>query len=82
MRNDPKIASAKVRSLQAAYGRKGLVMAAVVKFELCEGCAACVDTCPSGAIELKDVKAVIDTEVCADCAACVDTCPTSAIEME
>ena len=57
-------------------------MAAVVKFEMCEGCGACVDTCPSGAIELKDGKAVIDTELCADCAACVDTCPTQAIEMQ
>ncbi len=57
-------------------------MAAVVKFEMCEGCGACVDMCPSGAIELKDGKAVVDTELCADCAACVDTCPTQAIEMK
>jgi NAD-dependent dihydropyrimidine dehydrogenase PreA subunit len=57
------------------------IMAAVVKFEMCEGCGACVDMCPSGAIALKDDKAVVDTELCADCGACVDTCPTQAIEM-
>ena len=57
-------------------------MAAIVKFEKCEGCGDCVEACPCGAIEIKDSKAVIDGETCADCAACVDTCPTQAIEME
>ena len=57
-------------------------MAAVVKSETCEGCGECVDTCPTGAIEVKDAKAIVDTETCADCAACVDSCPTHAIEME
>jgi ferredoxin len=56
-------------------------MAAVVKPEICEGCGACVDTCPSGAIELKDGKAVVDAELCGDCGACVDACPTQAIEI-
>ena len=56
-------------------------MAAVVKSEMCEGCGACVDMCPSGAIALDDGKAVVDTELCADCGACVDTCSTQAIEM-
>jgi ferredoxin len=57
-------------------------MAAVVKAEVCEGCGDCVDSCPTGAIEIKESKAMIDTEQCADCAACVDSCPTHAIEME
>ena len=59
----------------------GLVMAAVVEPEKCEGCGTCVDTCPSAAIELKDGKAVVDAQICADCGACVDACPTQAIEI-
>jgi Fe-S-cluster-containing hydrogenase component 2 len=57
-------------------------MAAIVKSELCEGCGDCVDSCPTGAIEMKESKATIDTEQCADCAACVDSCPKQAIEMQ
>ena len=57
-------------------------MAAIVKSETCEGCGDCIETCPCGAIELKEKKAVIDGELCADCGACVDSCPTHAIEME
>ena len=57
-------------------------MATIVKSETCEGCGDCVETCPCGAIEMKENKAVIDGEVCADCGACVDVCPTHAIEME
>ena len=57
-------------------------MATIVKFEKCEGCGDCVETCPCGAIELKESKAVIDGDLCADCGACVDSCPTHAIEME
>ena len=57
-------------------------MAAIVKYELCEGCGDCIETCPCGAIELKENKAVIDSDLCADCGACVDSCPTHAIEME
>ena len=29
-------------------------MATIVKFEKCEGCGDCVETCPCGAIELKE----------------------------
>ena len=43
-------------------------MAAIVKFEKCEGCGDCIETCPCGAIELKESKAVIDGELCADSA--------------
>ena len=57
-------------------------MATIVRSEKCEGCGDCVETCPCGAIELKESKAVIDGELCADCGACVDSCPTHAIEAE
>jgi len=54
-------------------------MAVIVDTELCDGCATCVDTCPTAAIEVKDGKAVVDEDNCADCGACESECPQSAL---
>ena len=47
----------------------------------CVACGACVDTCPVGAITMKD-KAVVDAASCVDCGACEGVCPTGAIQAE
>lgn len=57
-------------------------MTAVVDKETCTGCEACVDACPTGAIEMQDGKAVVNEDECTDCGACVDECPTGAIELK
>ncbi len=44
----------------------------------CLNCAACVDSCPVGAIVEGDSKYDINAD-CVECGACVDTCPVSAI---
>jgi len=49
--------------------------------EKCTGCGLCVNTCPFGAINLKDRKAIID-QSCTLCGACVDACKFSAIILE
>lgn len=54
-------------------------MAVQVDLELCDGCATCVDTCPTAAIEVKEGKAVVDEDNCADCGACEPECPNSAL---
>ena len=56
-------------------------MPAVVNAEECTGCEACVGSCPTEAIEMKDEKAII-TDACIDCGVCVDECPVEAISME
>ena len=56
-------------------------MAAKVDEVKCTGCEACVSSCPTEAIVMKDGKAVI-TEQCVDCGACVDECPVEAISMQ
>lgn len=48
----------------------------------CAGCAACVDTCPTGAISMeKDGVAAINEALCTECLACLDECPTGAIHL-
>ncbi|MGZ6276883.1 MAG: 4Fe-4S binding protein, partial [Syntrophales bacterium] len=47
----------------------------------CIGCQTCIDSCPYGAIVMKDDKAVL-TEACIFCGACESSCPVSAIQVE
>jgi len=47
----------------------------------CKGCAACVLSCPLGAIRVLKKKAVI-SESCSECGACVRICPEGALFSE
>lgn len=47
--------------------------------EICIGCGACVDICPSDAIHLEEGKAQITSENCKNCKDCISVCPVSAI---
>src|SRR5512145_743066 len=45
-----------------------------------DGCAACVDVCPTRAIRRSHGGAIaLDLGRCLFCSACVETCPTQAI---
>lgn len=54
----------------------------VISTDKCIGCGVCENTCPFGAISLKDAKAVIDMEKCRFCGSCVDVCGVKAITMQ
>lgn len=45
---------------------------------LCDGCGACVDHCPSGAIALNGRAIAWDEERCMACDECIKACPNSA----
>jgi len=56
-------------------------MSVKILSEECIGCQTCIDSCPYGAIVMKDDKAVL-TEACTFCGACESSCPASAIVVE
>lgn len=43
-------------------------------------CSACMDVCPSGAIEVADNAIAFHDERCLNCGACACACPTQALE--
>jgi len=46
--------------------------------EVCIGCTACLQACPTEAIRLREGKARIMENRCIDCGVCIRTCPVSA----
>jgi len=50
-----------------------------VQTESCNGCGACVDYCPNGAILLQNGVAFISQDLCQACEACLDVCPQGAL---
>ncbi len=52
-----------------------------IELNRCDGCSACVEVCPEGAISLVNGVARIDSGSCTECEACVQACPTGAIRV-
>lgn len=45
----------------------------------CVGCNACIESCPQGAINLRNDKAHIDQKLCTECGVCREICINGAI---
>lgn len=80
------VAAQRAARLMRQGTRQAPVWSAFTKRELCTGCAQCVQSCPTGAVELTceppaGIRAEIDPFRCSACGNCLATCPSKAIEM-
>ena len=57
-------------------------MPIIVDREKCDGCGACVESCPMDALRMKDETPFLKYDECWYCGACVEDCPRRAIRLE
>ncbi|QLQ08716.1 MAG: 4Fe-4S binding protein [Anaerolineae bacterium] len=54
---------------------------AIVNYDRCSYCGACVPVCPPDCITLHDATWQIAEDLCTGCRRCVLVCPTAALNM-
>lgn len=54
----------------------------VVDDDACEGCWACVNACPKGALETGDKTVEVVSTRCIGCGECMTVCPTGALDFD
>ena len=55
--------------------------ALIAEVGACQGCGACLLTCPEHAIRPCGAALTVDPERCTGCGECVEVCPVDAIEL-
>jgi len=53
-----------------------------VDLEKCDGCGACIETCPYNFRRVVDGKSTVDPNQCIGCGRCVAVCPNGAISLD
>ena len=85
LKEQARAIEARLRSLEKRisefeYGFKPSAFTAIVDPNMCVGCGACQEVCPSGAISVEGI-AVIDPKRCIGCGHCVEQCPGGALTL-
>ncbi|WP_349260807.1 indolepyruvate ferredoxin oxidoreductase subunit alpha [Actinocrinis sp.] len=65
----------------AASGTPGQVTGLVAEVGACQGCGACLLTCPEHAFRPLGSRLLVVEERCSGCGECVEVCPVDAIEL-
>lgn len=55
---------------------------AIVNYDRCSYCGACVPVCPPNCITLFDATLQIEADLCTGCRRCVTVCPTAALSLQ
>lgn len=55
--------------------------ALVAEVGACQGCGACLLTCPEHAVRPRGGQLLVVAERCSGCGECVEVCPVDAIEL-
>lgn len=66
--------------LTAAPASTAAVLARVT--DRCQGCGACLLTCPTHAIRPAGGALVVRPALCTGCGECVEVCPVDAVELD
>ena len=53
----------------------------VARISACQGCGACLLTCPTHAIRPRGSALTVRDEVCIGCGECVEVCPVDAVDL-
>jgi ferredoxin len=75
-----RLRSLEKRISEFEHGFKPSPFKASVDPEICVGCGACQEVCPTGAIFVEEI-AIIDPKRCIGCGRCIEQCPRGALTM-